>query len=197
MSRRAILSNRLNIGVALVVVFLLVFATNRIDKRHFETVQDVLVTVYNDRIVAQDIVYKMNNIMHERQLLLLDSNVVGNQNKLNTEFDALIEMFATTKLTPKEAKTLESLKRNYDSLKQNLSKNENKDQEALLIENIAVIKIDLNSLSKTQLTESKYKIGVAQKSLNTNNHISTLEIVFLVIIGVVVQLGLFSKLRKL
>ena len=54
------LYNRINIGLALSIVFLLVFATNRLDKRHFETVQNTVISLHTDRVIAQDLIYKMN-----------------------------------------------------------------------------------------------------------------------------------------
>ena len=46
------------------------------------------------------------------------------------------------------------------------------------------------------MSESKYKVGVAQRSLDTKNLMSTLEIVFLVIIGFTVQFALFYRVKK-
>lgn len=192
MSKKTSFSNRVNIGFALLVVFLLVFATNRIDKRHFETVQDTLTTVYEDRVVAQDYVYKMNNIIHQKQLLIKDSSTIDTQNNLNEEFATLIDLFSTTKLTPQESKTFEDLKKNFETLKTNESTANTKKLTA----NINAIKTDLNNLALIQLTESKYKVGIAQKSLDTNNLMSTLEMVFLILIGFTVQFALFYRVKK-
>lgn len=192
MSKKTSFSNRINIGFALLVVFLLVFATNRIDKRHFETVQVTLTTVYEDRVVAQDYVYKMKNIIHQKQLQLKDSSTTDNQNNLNKEFATLIDLFSTTKLTPQESKTFEGLKKNFETLKTN----ERKENTKKLTSNINAIKTDLNNLALIQLSESKYKVGIAQKSLDTNNLMSTLEIVFLVLIGVIVQFAVFHRVKK-
>ncbi|MBR9846766.1 MAG: hypothetical protein GYB35_11995 [Algicola sp.] len=192
MSKKKSFSNRVNIGFALIVVFLLVFATNRIDKRHFETVQDTLTTVYNDRVLAQDYVYKMNNIIHQKRLQLQNSNSTENQNNLNREFATLIDVFSTTKLTPKESKTFKDLQQNFETLKRNEGKVDNQK----LIENINAIETDLDNLALIQVSESKYKVGIAQKSLDTNNLMSTLEIVFLVLIGVIVQFVVFHRVKK-
>ena len=183
MSKKISFSNHVNIGFALLVVFLLVFATNRIDKRHFETVQDTLTTVYEDRVVAQDYVYKMNNIIHQKQLQLLDSNSTDNQNNLNKEFATLIDVFSTTKLTPKESKIFDGLKQNFEILKNNENQDDNQLNQNELLDIINTIKTDLDNLALIQLSESKYKVGIAQKSLDTNNLMSTLEIVFLVLIS--------------
>lgn len=195
MSKKASFYNRVNIGFALLGIFLLVFATNRIDQRHFETVQDTLKTVYSDRVVAQDYVYKMNNIIHQKRLQFLDSSAVNNQNNLNKEFAALIDVFSTTKFTPKESKIFNDLKQKFEALKRSESKAENQNNKKL-IETINAIKADLNNLALIQVLESKYKVGIAQKSLDTNSLMSTLEIVFLILIGVIVQFAIFYRVRK-
>ncbi|WP_430468167.1 MCP four helix bundle domain-containing protein [Winogradskyella ouciana] len=196
MTKKTSTSNRVNIGFALATVFLLVLATNRIDQRHFETVQDTLTTVYNDRVVAQDYVYKMNNIMHNKRLQLLDSNTTENQNKLNKEFATLIDVFSTTKLTPKESKTFNDLKQNFETLKRNENKTEDQLNNKKLIDNLNTIETDLNNLALIQVSESKLKVGIAQKSLDTNNLMSNLEIGFLVFMGIIVQLVVFYRIRK-
>ncbi len=110
MSAKTSLSNRVNIGLALFIVFLLVFATNRLDQRHFNTVQDTLTTIYSDRVVAQDYVYKMSNVMCKKHLKILDASLVYSQSNLNKEFAALIDVFSTTKFTSRELRTFEELK---------------------------------------------------------------------------------------
>ena len=195
-TKKTSFSNRLNIGFALLVVFLLVLATNRIDQRHFETAQDTLTTVYNDRVVAQDYVYKMNNIMHKKRLQLLDSTVTDSQENLNKEFTTLIDVFSTTKLTRKESKTFNDLKQNFETLQHNENKVEDQLNNKKLIENISTIETDLNNLALIQVSESKYKVGIAQKSLDTNNLMSNLEIGFLVLMGTIVQLIIFYRIRK-
>lgn len=195
MSKETSFSNRINIGFALLVVFLLVFATNRIDKRHFETVQDTLKTVYEDRVVVQDYVYKMNNIMHQKQLQLKDSSTTDNQNNLNKEFATLINVFSTTGLTRNESKTFNDLKRNFENLKRTEIKTDGSVNSKKLIQNIEVIKTDLNNLALIQVSESRTMIGVAQKSLDTNKLISNLEIIFLILTGVLVQFTIFYRVK--
>lgn len=196
MSKKASFSNRINVGFALLVVFLLIFATNRIDKRHFETVQDTLITVYKDRVVAQDYVYKMNNIMHKKQFQLLDPTSASNQDNLNKEFATLIDVFSTTKLTRQESKTFDNLKQNFETLKQNEGKAESGLKGKIILDNINSIKTDLNKLALIQVSESKTKIGVAQKTLDTNNLMSRLEIVFLILIGIIFQFAVFYNVKK-
>ncbi|WP_445733782.1 MCP four helix bundle domain-containing protein [Mariniflexile sp.] len=185
-------SNRINIGFALLVVFLLVLATNRIDKRHFETVQHSLSTVYKDRVVAQDYIYRMNTILHKKEIQLLYSNSTNGRNAMNKEFQTLMDVFSTTKLTLKESKVFESLKENFKKLKIKEQTSANKE----VINYLESLRTDLNNLELIQVSESKQMTDIAQKSLNNNKLISQLEIGFLILVGVLFQFIIFYRVKK-
>ena len=103
--------NRINMGLALTIVLLLVFATNRIYKKHFNTVQNAVTTIYADRVVAQDIIYKMNTIVYQKHLKILDASPI--EHTLNKDFYTLVENFAETKLTFKEANIFKAVARRF------------------------------------------------------------------------------------
>lgn len=192
MSNKTNISNKINIGFAFLIVFLLIFATNRIDKIHFETVQNALTTVYKDRVVAQDYVHKMNTVVYKIRLHFVNGNGIHVNQNLNREFQTLLDAFGSTKLTLTEAKTFESLKDNFLKLKlkeQTLTKKE--------IENhLDLLQADLRGLAVIQVSESKYLTDIAQKSLDNNRLISQLEIWFLILVGFLVQFIIFYRTKK-
>lgn len=188
------LYNRINIGLALAIVFLLVFATNRLDKRHFETVQNTVISLHTDRVIAQDLIYKMNLIIYNKQLSLLGENSKNVSNNLNDDFNLLIENFSETKLTKKESQIFEKLQGDFKTLTNlETKKLENKEE---LLANINIIKSDLIKLSEIQIKESKSLTSIAQKSLDTTNLMSNLEIGFLVLIGLIIQFTIFYRVKK-
>ena len=188
------LYNRINIGLALAIVFLLVFATNRLDKRHFETVQNTVISLHTDRVIAQDLIYKMNLIIYNKQLSLLGENSKNASNNLNDDFNLLIENFSETKLTKKESQIFEKLQGDFKTLTNlETKKLENKEE---LLANINIIKSDLIKLSEIQIKESKSLTSIAQKSLDTTNLMSNLEIGFLVLIGLIIQFTIFYRVKK-
>jgi hypothetical protein len=187
-------SNRINIGLALSIVFLLVFATNRLDKRHFDTVQNTVISLHTDRVIAQDFIYKMNAIIYNKQLSMLTESAASVNHDLNRDFNLLIEKFSETKLTKKEGQIFEKLKVDFNNLIDLEAKNlENK---SAIIENINIIKSDLIELSEIQIKESQSLTSIAQRSLDTNNLISNLEIGFLVFIGLIIQFTIFYRVKK-
>lgn len=193
MSKKINFANRVNIGFSLAIVFLLVFATNRVDKKHFETVQNALTSLHNDRVIAQEYVYKMSGIVHQKRLILVDSTSTNNKLELNKEFETLIDAFATTKLTPNESKTFKSLREDFEKLKSAEQKNVKNNSERKLLN---TLESDLNNLSLIQSSESKNLISLAQKSLDSNTLMSNLEIGFLIIIGIILQFTIFYRVKK-
>ena len=188
------LYNRINIGLALSIVFLLVFATNRLDKRHFETVQNTVISLHTDRVIAQDLIYKMNLIIYNKQLSLLGESSKNVNHNLNKDFNLLIEKFSETKLTKKESQIFEKLKVDFNKLTDLEAKMLENNEEILT--NINIIKSDLIKLSEIQIKESKNLTSIAQKSLDTNNLMSKLEIGFLVLIGLIIQFTIFYRVKK-
>ena len=67
MTAKISFNNRIKIGFAFAIVFLLVIATNRLDKKRFDTLNTSLTSVYEDRLVAKGYLYELNNIFHEEE----------------------------------------------------------------------------------------------------------------------------------
>lgn len=188
------MSNRVNIGLSLAIVFLLVLATNRIDKSHFNTVQNTLTSLHNDRVVAQEYVYKMSGIIHEKRLILLDTTSIVTQGELNNQFETLIAVFSSTKLTRNESKTFKNLQNDFEKLKvEEQKKSSNAKLELKLLK---TLETDIDNLSLIQISESKNLINLAQKSLDNNTLISNLEIGFLILIGFILQFTIFYRIKK-
>ncbi|MFT7071510.1 MCP four helix bundle domain-containing protein [Patiriisocius sp. Uisw_017] len=203
MSKKLTITNRINITLGLIAVFLLVLGTNRIDKRHFETVQNALTTVYYDRVLAQDYIYKMNSLIHKKRVQFAkaaDSSDISNVNK---ELETLISLFATTELTSRENQILISLKDNFDASKSKEAAFFVADEDEIKSKVLAAVNYsldalttDLDNLALIQVSETKLITSNAQKSLDTNKLMSNMEIWFLLIIGISVQFIIFYRTKK-
>lgn len=201
-------SNRINIVLALVAVFLLILGTNRIDKRHFETAQNAVKSVYKNRVLAQNYIYKMNNLIHKKQRHLMEGADVMNAS-VNKEIETLITLFSETKLTADELSTFENFTTDFENLKKKETRyfenkntqteNQSNDRPSFKTpfdENIEELQTDLNNLALIQVSETKHVLGFAQKSLNSNKLISNLEVYFLLIIGIIIMFFTFYRFKK-
>lgn len=86
MMKNITIYNRIHLGLALTIVLLLVFATNRIDKKHFNTVQNVVTSINTDRVVPQYFIYRMTTIVYQKHLEILDKTPINDtlNNELHT-----------------------------------------------------------------------------------------------------------------
>lgn len=209
MSKKNRFLNRYSIVLGLLAVFMLVLGTNRIDKNHFETVQTALTSVYEDRVVAQDYIYKMSLLTHEKETQYLNNSSTATIVKTNKKIDSLITLFEKTKLTIREREYFEYLKSIFQDIKteeadyfkkrnKNVLRAENR--QTLIpppaLRNLEHFQHDLDKLAAVQLSESRNITHTAQKSLDMNSIVSTLEIGLLIAIGILIQYFIFYQSKK-
>jgi len=207
MSKKNSFRSRLNIVLGLIAVFLLILGTNRIDKRHFEVAQTAVTSVYEDRVLAQDYIYKLSNLIHKKQLNFQNGSETVN-NSINKEVQTLIDLFSETKLTINESKTFKDLKSDFESLKskensyyKSMKNIEFTDSTApaaptALYNELATLQSDLDNLALIQVGESKSVLSTAQKSLDMSNLMSSMEVYSLLVIGIIILVATFYRVGK-
>lgn len=208
MSKKKTISSQINIVLALAAVFLLILGTNRVDKRHFETAQNAINSVYNDRVLAQDYIYKMNNLIHKKQRQLMEGSQAINSSP-NKDIETLIALFSETELTRNELNTFNSFRTGFEKLKSKEARFNKKIKAQLnneltdkfnnknpFEEDLAALQKDLDNLALIQVSESKSVMGIAQKSLNSNQLLSTMEIYALLVVGIIIMAVTFYRIEK-
>lgn len=181
---------RFKILLALFVVFTLILGTNMLDKNHFNTAQVALVSIYEDRLVAQNYIFQITTIIHEKELRLSDPSDISSKNKDDQKLEELIEAFSKTELTTLENRQFSSLKSHLKELKKMDSDSENSRRTEQIFQEL---KNDLLQLSEIQINEGRNNTHLAQKSLNTNQLLSNLEIGFLIVIGALLLFVIFYR----
>jgi len=201
------LAQRIRTGAALVVVFLLVVATNRMDSSHFAIVKKNLRSVYDDRLVAKNYLYKMSRLLQEKKNIIYSQDIekIREVNRsANDSINTLVGLFSETRLTQKEARHFESLQNNLNSLYQQEQLMQDGElvieAEAQLLETTGSqyenLFTDLDVLSEIQLEEGNRKIQLSERAIGTSDLMSWLEIGILIVIGIILQLIIFLKPMK-
>ncbi len=196
MSLKFSLNNRFKIGFAFAIVFLLVLATNRLDKRRFATINDTLTSVYEDRLVAKGYLYELNTVFHEQEKLLITSTENSSKTLYHTKVNQLIEVYKTTKLTNEERSAFTNFQQHFktlQALEQSASETNTDDFKSDLLRQINRIQNDLDVLAKIQLDEGQSLTKFAQSALERSSTISKIEIAVLILIGIIVQFIIFYK----
>jgi hypothetical protein len=199
MPRKMTLKQRVHAGFILAMAFLLVFASNRLNRRNFSTVEHTVNSVFEDRVVAQEYIYRLNNLFHEKEMLLASTEWMKNDLGITTGVKELLDDFSKTKLTSNESLYFSDLKKNYTKLQtldstllanQNTIEIESKKEMSSLLQSI---NRNLDKLSEVQLLEGRQLTQLSKKSLSMNQLLSRLEVAFLIIIGLLLLAIIFHR----
>jgi hypothetical protein len=193
MANKSSVYNKINVTVALILVFLMFLVTNRIDKRHFDTAQNAVIAVHDDRVIAQDYLFQLLNLSHKQQMKLVVGIDKAEFLDVNNEINSLINLYGTTKLTTKESKLYRRLKSNFETL----VKFQNPEtQQTQIAKVLRSVHSNINQLALIQVSESKELTGVAQKFLDMNAMLSKIEIVIVILVILFIQFVVFHKVKK-
>ena len=178
--------------LGILLVFVLVLATNLIDRKSFNSVKDAMISIYEDRIIANDILFDMSAAIHKKELALVmaDTAFFGNSNQELTQIiNNLIARYEETRLTDEEKSAFRSFKKNFAELER---------AEAAYVESgysssdklkmlLTDIKKDLEYLAKIQLAEARKQMLNSNRAIDLADMYSKIEIIFLVCLAVLIQ----------
>jgi len=199
--------NKIKWILGISVVFLLILFTNLIDRQNFDKLNNSISSIYEDRLVAKNLVLEMVYIIHDKELALRSQNAPYYQKQFqedHTQLDELMERFKATKLVDQEEKTLQQLEEGYRRLEQ-LETSKSKAMESenttsadqQLITQIERIEEDLYTLSNIQLDEGKRQMLQGKSAAASVQLMTTIEVYILVALALVIQvLILYSPKRK-
>lgn len=193
--------NKLKWILGILMIFVLIIATNLIDKNNFVRVRDSVVTIYEDRLIANDLIFEMLKSVQQKELAvsLSDSTFFQNENTLvNDKLQSLISRFEQTKLTSEEAKVFKDLKRNVQLLitSENEFLNSDYSDNSQMVNHIESLKSNLNDLSKIQLTEGNRQMSISKRAVDTVELFTQIEIFILVFLAVLIQIIVMYKPKE-
>lgn len=185
--------NKLKWILGILMIFVLIIATNLIDKNNFVRVRDSVVTIYEDRLIANDLIFEMLQLVQEKEIAVAvsDSTFFKDKNlKVNTNLQSLVSRFEQTKLTTQETKVFDSFKNNLKTLikseSQFLSTSHN--NKSKVVAQLKKIKTNLTDLSKIQLNEGSRQMLISKRAVDTVELFTQIEIYFLVLLAIIIQI---------
>ena len=191
------ITQKIKAALALIIVFALVFFTNFLDKRYFLKLQESFTSVYEDRLVAENYIFKLSSYLNEKNQLYDQptQNWLLRNQIINDSIQLIVEKYEGTKLTQDESRYFFSLKKQLQQLihlESGLSENDLKENQEWKSK-FKPIWSNLEALAKIQLTEGKRLITDSEKVINRSNITFRLEIAVLVIIGLIIQALIFTS----
>lgn len=187
--------------LGILMVFALIVITNLIDKNNFTRVKDSVVSIYEDRLVVNDLIFEMSKLVQEKEMAIVLSDVnfySTKNNAINKKMQGFIDRYETTKLTVLERRVFDTFKENIENLskfEKTLIENNFKEKENP-INLIFEIKENLYDLTKIQLNEGRRQMSISQKAIDKVELFTQIEIYILIFLAVVVQIIVMYNPKK-
>lgn len=188
------LFNKIKWVLSVLLVFFLILTTNLIDKENFRRVKNSIVTIYEDRIVANDLIFEYLLLIHEKELAVAssDTDFFKERNaQVKKKIENLTSRYLTTKLTDREAVVFEMFREDLSKLERIEA---SMDVDKATYDNLLFdIKEKLNELSKIQLKEGRNQVALSKEAFDDVELFTQLEIYILIFLAIVVQIIILYK----
>src|SRR6056297_597777 len=200
MGTKLSLKQRILVGFVLAMAFLLVIGANLMDRRQFSTIQKSIASIHDDRVIVQDYIYQLRNLLHAQELKVLNLGSIE-KNDVGDRAVLLLEGFEKTELTREEANFLKRLREQFSKLESyqlaNMSNIDQEESKSTVLNHMYKTKETLDALEVIQIEESGHLTQLSEKTLTVNIMLSNLEIGFMIIIGVSILILVFQPIRTL
>lgn len=186
---------------SIMLVFSIVLVTNLIDKENFDRLSYSVKTIYEDRIVASDLLFEISLLIQEKEVAIISEDPAffqGRNKQVNLEIGGLIERYGQTRLTQQERFSFKQLKEELNQLKereQNLVNSINNDGSNLL-ELTGIITQHLRDLSKIQVKEGRRQVAISNSAMDAIDLFTQVEIIFLILMAILVQIIILFKPKE-
>lgn len=197
---------KLKLASALAIILFIVLVNNRLQNNNLTELGETFGSVYKDRLLVENYIFKMANATHEKKYLLTQIDNQKTQtikkeiNFINQEMDSIISDYQKTYLTINENAIFK------DYLKNNAQLREMEQNPVIQISQLNELYNKnvqmLTELSKIQMIEGEALYNNSQSIVTSNASISYLELGLLIILGLITQALIFnskslsSRLRK-
>jgi hypothetical protein len=187
--------------LGILIVFVLILSTNIIDRENFLRVKAAIITIYEDRLIANDLLFEMLESVQEKEIAAatVDSIFFLEKNPLiNKDIKVFVSKFQQTKLTSEEETIFENLKDNIEKLKiTEVAFVQSKFIEnTALLNQVSKVKKNLHALSKIQLNEGGRQMSISKNAMETMELFTTIEINILIFLAILIQIVVIYNPNK-
>lgn len=187
--------------LGILLVFIIIVTTNLIDRKNFVRVKDSIVTIYEDRLIANDIIFEITTLIHEKEMAFAFSDTLyfrmQNQ-KSNRTLDNQLIKYERTKLTVDEARVFKEFKTNLQNLllAEKIFVKSNFKEKGKLSPSFLELKKNLHQLAKIQLNEGEIQMSNSKRVIDTVELFTQIEIFLLVALAIIIQIVVMYKPKK-
>lgn len=193
--------NKISWFIGTWVVFALILTTNLVDKKNFSQIQHSINTIYNDRLIASDFLFKIQQLMYQKKLDYVPGDSSINQDRqsaINEQIGLLLDEYEDTQFTDKESIIFRNIKKHFGKIQQ-LDQQSNflePDEISSRISMIDNVKKEIIDLQKIQIEEGKEQLINSDRLLKKVDLFTKIEIYMMIFIGIIIQLVIIFYPRK-
>ncbi|MGB3799904.1 MAG: hypothetical protein WA952_08800, partial [Lewinella sp.] len=177
--------------LGILVVFLLVLATNLIDRQNFQDVRESIEAMYADRLIAQNLLFRMSKVIHEKELAYADLDPAALAIRLSDQegdMSTALDRFAATRLTEQERFEFDRLQENLGRLASLENALIDGEVERKTVKQALLgVRQSLDDLSAIQVQEGRQQLLLGQRAINSSDLFAQLEIGALVVLALAIQ----------
>ncbi|TNE28018.1 MAG: hypothetical protein EP346_10340 [Bacteroidetes bacterium] len=177
---------------AVLIVFLVILGTNLIDRRNFKQLKNSVENIYDDRMVASNLIYRMTSLLRNRELLIVRSDTTHYDERVRVfedKFKDIISEYRSTNLTDFEQIELSRVIEAKNQLSRIEEQYVQLGQHNLdvIVQRYDRIYRHMDELSTIQMEESAKQKRISQKAMDSVEFFTNIEIYMLVFLGVLAQ----------
>ncbi|APZ47260.1 chemotaxis protein [Polaribacter reichenbachii] len=186
--------NKIKWILGILIIFVLIITTNLIDKSNFTRIKNTVTNIYEDRLIAKDLIFKVSKVITEKNIayILKEESYFKSKNSiLNENLDSYLIRFEETNLTKEEKKLFIALKnkiKNLIVIENKTDENFLKNSNSNYLNEINKINNILTELSIIQVNEGSRQVAISEKALSTIELFTQMEIYFLIFLAIIVQI---------
>jgi hypothetical protein len=177
---------------AVLGIFLIILATNLIDKKNFVRVEESVETIYNERLLAKELLLNVSIQFHQKELAYALNDTIYlrfKNNVVNAKISELLQMFVRAKSTKEEKTIMDELNENHAKLIQLESNSQLKNRlySSDCAEIFSAISANIIALSVEQVKEGKLQKFNARDAVDRIKLFSKIEIYILIFLALILQ----------
>ncbi|WKV13074.1 hypothetical protein [Marivirga harenae] len=191
------IQQKLKLASALIVILVLVLINNRWENKNINELGETFSSVYKDRLLVENYIFKLATATQEKKYLLTDFgqkqgiDIDDEFALINKQVDSLLSDYQMTYLTVAEKTVFKDYLDNYEKLR---VVEQNPKIGVYKLNNLYNENIELlNKLSTIQMKVGEDLYNNSRSIVTSNASLSYLELGLLIILGLITQALIFTS----
>lgn len=187
--------------VAVLIVFLLILATNIIDKDNFARIEASVESIYEDQLMTKDAIRDLTKLIYEKEIAFLRKDTVYfnlKKDLSNKEIELYLKACENGEVNRKEGVVIKELRKNCEqifAMERSNPKFLSEDADAYH-NRLRVIQEEIDKLGQIQMEEGRRQKMVSRDAIESTKLFSRIEVYLLIAIAIAIQFIILYPTKK-